>query len=145
MTSHSSHAVLGGFIASLLSLAGCNVTDAIPKLGQALDDANGKAEIVVSDLLPNSKKAAVVCPYSGFAAEEVFGRKVFKDFEDTAEGSNWLVWQSENGALVKEQLGREKVDMCSGDNGVSGLLELAPGDTLVFNQEGEAWVLTEIR
>lgn len=137
-----------GTLAAVLALAGCGALDNLPRLERTLDDASGSAEIVVSDLVPNATKIAIVCPYSGFGAADLFGREVFKGYEDTVEDSNWFVWEGEKGALVKEELSRTKVEMCGGDNGVSGLLELAPNQTLVFEEDSTGtptWRLTGVR
>lgn len=144
MSSMSSTAAAGLF-ASLLALAGCDTVDSETSLEHTLFDASGSAEIVISDLVPSATKAAIVCPYSGFKANEAFGRKVFKDFEDTRERSNWFMWKSGNGATVKEELYMEQVDMCLEGSPVRGFRELTPENTLVFKQVNSAWRLTEIR
>lgn len=125
-------------------LAGCNLIDAVPMLGDALKNEQGSATYSVGELLPGVEQAAIVCPYSGFQANEYFGTEVFKSLDDASERANWLVSKRDNGALVNEELSMDTVALCMTGAGIPDFRELNPADTLVFEERDGRWELVRV-
>ena len=146
MSSFSSYGLSSSAIASVLALAGCNLIADAATLEPWLEGQNGpSASIVVADLLPAATRTAIVCPYSGDEANELFGEQVFQAYTDINDSANWLAWKHSNGAATVEELEFSNVDLCRTGAHSEGVRELQPRETLVFTKEAGVWTLTEIR
>lgn len=133
------------FVAAILSLSisSCSVSDQKGHLESVLEEEQSDlAKIEVSSVIPNSERIAIVCPYSGYKANDEFRSSVFKGYEETQEGSNWIVSKKSNGTVVKEEFYRTEIDMCT--IGFDGFTYVSPEDVLVFERNSYAWILSDI-
>ena len=128
-------------ILSCLLLTSCGTHADQHALQDALSEHAGDASVTlhVSDVYPNATQVLLVCPYAGQAANDLLGRHVFRNYEDSYDSTNWVLVQQPNGKVSKVALERSQVDLCAGD--AEAVLALNPDAQMVFEGRDGVWVL----
>lgn len=126
---------------SCLLLTACGTHPEQHALQDALAEHAGDASVTlhVSDVYPKATQVLLVCPYAGQTANDMLGRHVFRNYEDSYDSTNWVLVQKPNGKVSKVALERSQVDLCAGD--AEAVLELNPDAQMRFEGRDGVWVL----
>ena len=126
---------------SCLLLTACGTHPEQHALQDALAEHAGDASVTlhVSDVYPKATQVLLVCPYAGQTANDMLGRHVFRNYEDSYDSTNWVLAQKPNGKVSKVALERSQVDLCAGD--AEAVLELNPDAQMRFEGRDGVWVL----
>ncbi|MCZ9293334.1 hypothetical protein [Corynebacterium meitnerae] len=101
--------------------------------------ADASVTLHVSDVYPNASQVLLVCPYAGHAANDTLGTRVFRNYEDSYDSTNWVLVQKPNGKVSKVALERSQVDLCAGD--AEAVLALNPDAQMRFERRDGVWAL----